>query len=60
MEVILKKCENSIDKVGWLFWVYRLFETLFQSISDRLKVKGNDRRENKCLNNPLPHLLQAK
>ena len=31
--------------VGWLFWVYRPFETIFQSISDRLPKRGRKRRE---------------
>ena len=31
--------------VGWLFWVKRSFETIFQSISDRLPKRGRKRRE---------------
>ena len=26
--------------VGWLFWVKRPFEAVFQSISDRLPMRG--------------------
>ena len=31
--------------VGWLFGVYRPFETVFQSISSRLPKRGRKRRE---------------
>ena len=31
--------------VGWLFWVKRPFETVFQSISGRLPERGRKRRE---------------
>ena len=31
--------------VGWLFWVYRPFETVFQSISSRLPKRGRKRRK---------------
>ena len=31
--------------VGWLFWVLRSFETIFQSISGRLPERGRKRRE---------------
>ena len=31
--------------VGWLFWVERSFETVFQSISDCLPKRGRKRRE---------------
>ena len=31
--------------VGWLFWVKRPFETVFQSISGRLPKRGRKRRE---------------
>ena len=31
--------------VGWLFWVKRPFETVFQSISGRLSKRGRKRRE---------------
>ena len=31
--------------VGWLFWVKRPFETVFQSISSRLPKRGRKRRE---------------
>ena len=31
--------------VGWLFWVLRPFETVFQSISGRLPKRGRKRRE---------------
>ena len=30
---------------GWLFWVKRSFETVFQSISGRLPNRGRKRRE---------------
>ena len=60
---LLKKYEklyvlfNSVpvisELVGWLVWVYRPFETVFQSISGRLpereKEKRKGRREKKCL-----------
>ena len=61
-----------VDKLGmlagWLFWVYMLrpFETVFQSISDRLLEREKekrihvDRREKKCPNNPHLHPLQAQ
>ena len=43
--------------VGWLFWAYRPFETIFQSISGRLPERGRNKREmiderKKCPNNP--------
>ena len=31
--------------VGWLLWVQRPFETVFQSISGRLPERGKKRRE---------------
>ena len=31
--------------VGWLFWVKRPFETVFQSISGRLPKRGGERGE---------------
>ena len=31
--------------VGWLFWVYRPFQTVFQSISGRLPKRGRNRRK---------------
>ena len=31
--------------VGWLFWTYRPFETVFQSISGRLPERGRNKRE---------------
>ena len=31
--------------VGWLFWVKRPFETVFQFISGRLPKRGKKRRE---------------
>ena len=31
--------------VGWLFWVKRPFETVFQSMSGRLPKRGRQRRE---------------
>ena len=34
-----------MDWFGWLFWVNRPFETVFQSISGRLSVRGRKRRE---------------
>ena len=33
------------ELVGWLFWVLRPFETVFQSISGRLPKGGRQRRE---------------
>ena len=35
----------AVGAVGWLFWIQRLFETAFQSLSDRLKERGRKRRE---------------
>ena len=46
--------------VGWLFWKFRPFETVFQSISGRLPEKGKDRREKKMSRQPHPHPLQAQ
>ena len=41
--------------VGWLFWVYRPFETVFQSISDRLPERGRQRiDESKMSKQPPP------
>ena len=41
--------ESSVSElvhlVGWLFWVQRPFETVFQSISDRLPKRGRRSRE---------------
>ena len=37
-------CKNDW-LVGWLFWVYRPFETVFQSISGRPPKRGRKRRE---------------
>ena len=34
-----------VSLVGWLFWVKRPFETVFQSISSRLPKRGRKRRE---------------
>ena len=31
--------------VGWLFWIYRPFETVFQSISGRLPERERERKE---------------
>ena len=31
--------------VGWLFWILRPFETVFQSISGRLPKRGRNRKE---------------
>ena len=50
--------------VGWLFWAYRPFETVFQSISGRLPERGRkremtDERKN-VQTTPHPHLLQAQ
>ena len=49
---------------GWLFWVERPFETVFQFTSghlpEREKERRNERREKKCPNIPHPHLLQAQ
>ena len=55
--------QNKI--VGWLFLVYRPFETEFQSISGRLPKTERKKREKiderkKCSNNPHPHPLQAQ
>ena len=36
---------NRGSKIGWLFWVYRPFETVFQSISGRLPERGRKRKE---------------
>ena len=33
--------------VGWLFWVKRPFETIFQSISSRLPKRGRKRRKDR-------------
>ena len=33
------------QRFGWLFWVKRPFETVFQSISSRLPKRGRKRRE---------------
>ena len=33
--------------VGWLFWVSRPFETVFQSISGRLPKRGRNRRKDR-------------
>ena len=33
--------------VGWLFWVKRPFETVFQSISGRLPERGKKRRKDR-------------
>ena len=33
--------------VGWLFWVKRPFETVFQSISGRLPEGGRKRRKDR-------------
>ena len=33
--------------VGWLFWVQRPFETIFQSISGRLPKTGRKRRKDR-------------
>ena len=45
-------------KVGWLFWISRPFETVFQSISGRLpereKEERNDRREKEMSKQPQP------
>ena len=35
------------DLVGWLFWVERPFETIFQSISGRLQKRGRKRRKDR-------------
>ena len=34
-----------IRMVGWLFWAYRPFETVFQSVSGRLPERGRKKRE---------------
>ena len=36
-----------LDVVGWLFWVLQPFETIFQSISDRLSERGKKRRKDR-------------
>ena len=41
--VILRLIQQQ--RVGWLFWIYRPFETIFQSISDRLPERGRKKRE---------------
>ena len=42
----LLACSSSVwGLVGWLFWVSRPFETVFQSISGRLPKRGRKRRE---------------
>ena len=51
--------------VGWLFWVKRPFETVFQSVSGRLPERGRKRRERieetkNVQTTPYPHLLQAQ
>ena len=38
-------CISHYRMVGWLFWVKRPFETVFQSISGRLPERGRKRRE---------------
>ena len=40
---VLDLCDERL--VGWLFWVKRPFETVFQSISGRLPKRGRKRRE---------------
>ena len=35
---------NSSAGVGWLFWVERPFETIFQSISGRLKEREREEK----------------
>ena len=37
--------KDFVELVGWLFWVRRPFETVFQSIPDRLPERGRKRRE---------------
>ena len=37
--------KRGLYRFGWLFWVYRPFETVFQSISGRLPKRGRRRRE---------------
>ena len=44
--------------VGWLFWVKRPFETIFQAISGEREERIDESK--KCPNNPHPHLLQAQ
>ena len=39
----LKYCLKGL--VGWLFWIKRPFETVFQSISGRLTKRGRKKRE---------------
>ena len=40
-----KTCSSKGWLVGWLFWILRPFETVFQSISGRLPKKGRKKRE---------------
>ena len=51
---------QPLQLVGWLFWAKRPFETVFQSISDRLPERGrkkrNNRREKKMAKQPSPAL----
>ena len=42
---IIYNLYQNIILVGWLFWVLRPFETVFQSISGRLPKRGRKRRE---------------
>ena len=55
--------------VGWLFWVKRPFETVFQSISGRLPKRTREREEKTNVqttptrtyckrNRPLPYYIQ--
>ena len=39
--------ENMFKLVGWLFWVLRPFETIFQSISGRLPKRGRKKRKDR-------------
>ena len=53
------------ELVGWMFWILRPLETLFQSVSSLPPEKGRKKREKndrqkKNPNNPHLHLLQAQ
>ena len=41
----VKTGKQTCPKVGWLFWVERLFETIFQSITSHLPKRGRMERK---------------
>ena len=44
-DIVPLRRNEEFNRVGWLFWVLRPFETVFQSISGRLPKRGGKRRE---------------